>query len=88
MLDTEPSSNLIFFVLILHFVNSSLVTPEHQKHLLFHGLVSRWQAVLGVEFVMPVSAEDTQGSLWLSSCFADGQSEAERGLVISRTLGQ
>lgn len=37
---------------------------------------------------MPMNAEDTQGSLWLSSCFADGQSEAERGLVISRTLGQ
>lgn len=54
MLDTQPSLGLSFLMLTLHFVNSSLVTPEHLKHPVpGTGSVS-------VEFLTPVSAKDTQ----------------------------
>lgn len=54
LLDTQPLSGLSFLMLTLHFVNRSLVTPEHLKH-----------PVLGtgsirVESLTPVSAEATQ----------------------------
>lgn len=54
VLDTQPSSGLSFLTLTLHFVNSSLVTPEHLKHPV-PGTGS-----ISVESLTPVGAEDTQ----------------------------